>query len=152
MRCLVTGATGYIGGRLVPELLAAGADVVVLARHPERLRDRPWADQVTVVGGDAANPADLAAAMTGVDVAYYLLHSLGAGPDFEDVEVRMAGAFAQAAADAGVQRIVYLGGLSHAADLSPHMRSRAEVARILLDAPVPAIVLKAAARSVASAA
>ena len=76
--CLVTGATGYIGGRLVPELLAAGHDVRVLARHPERLADRRWSDQVEVVTGDAED-SQLHRALHGIDVAYYLLHSMLAG-------------------------------------------------------------------------
>jgi uncharacterized protein YbjT (DUF2867 family) len=141
---LVTGATGYIGGRLIPELLGRGFAVRVLARHPERLRDHPWIDDVEVVAGDAADPAALDRAMAGVGTAYYLLHSLGSGPDFERTEATIASTFADAAHRHAVGRIVYLGGLSHDPELSPHMRSRAEVARILLDAPVPAIVLKAA--------
>jgi uncharacterized protein YbjT (DUF2867 family) len=141
---LVTGATGYIGGRLIPELLAAGHRVRILARHPERLRDHPWIGAVEVVQGDAAEAEAANRAMTGVGTAYYLLHSLGTGADFEVVEARMAQTFADAAHKQGVGRIVYLGGLSHDPDLSPHMRSRAEVARILLDAPVPTIALKAA--------
>lgn len=141
---LVTGATGYIGGRLIPELLDAGHRVRILARHPERLRDHPWIGAVEVVQGDAAEADAANRAMAGIGTAYYLLHSLGTGPDFEAIEARMAQTFADAAHKQGVGRIVYLGGLSHDPDLSPHMRSRAEVARILLDAPVPAIALKAA--------
>jgi uncharacterized protein YbjT (DUF2867 family) len=141
---LVTGATGYIGGRLIPELLEAGYRVRVLARHPDRLQERPWFGDVDVVQGDAEDASVMARAMRGVTTAYYLMHSLGTGPDFEEREARVASTFAQAAADEHVTRIVYLGGLSHGDDLSPHMRSRAEVARILLDAPTPAIVLKAA--------
>ncbi|HRV61031.1 MAG TPA: NAD(P)H-binding protein, partial [Solirubrobacterales bacterium] len=73
--CLVTGATGYIGGRLVPELLAAGYRVRVLSRHPDRLRDVAWFDEVEVVRGDAGEPDQVREALRGVDVAYYLLHS-----------------------------------------------------------------------------
>ena len=80
LTCLVTGATGYIGGRLVPELLAAGHRVRVMTRSPERLRDHPWAGQVGVVRADAGAPDDVAAACAGVDVVYYLIHALGTGP------------------------------------------------------------------------
>src|SRR6476661_502883 len=83
--CLVTGASGYIGGRLVPELLAAGHRVRVMARHPEGLRDRPWAGRVEVVRADAGDAASVSAALAGVDVAYYLIHALGTR-DFEDTD------------------------------------------------------------------
>lgn len=141
---LVTGATGYVGGRLVPELLKAGFRVRVLARHPERLRDLPWVDSVEVSVGDAADPAALLPALAGVDVAYYLIHSLGTSPDFHEDERRMATTFADAARRSGVGRIVYLGGISHDPALSPHLRSRAEVGRILLASGVPTAALNAA--------
>ncbi|MFE5186165.1 SDR family oxidoreductase [Streptomyces sp. NPDC056628] len=148
MRCLVTGATGYIGGRLVPELLAAGHQVRCMARSPERLRDHPWARDAEVVRGDVTDAASVARAMEGVDVAYYLVHALGTGKDFEETDRRAARTFAEQARVAGVRRIVYLGGLTPAGvpehALSPHLRSRAEVGRIMLDSPVPATVLRAA--------
>src|SRR3954464_10286540 len=81
--CLVTGATGYIGGRLVPELLAAGHRVRVMSRSPERLRDHPWAGRGEVVRADAGDAAQVAAACAGVDVVHYLIHALGTGPQFE---------------------------------------------------------------------
>ncbi|WP_433888118.1 SDR family oxidoreductase [Streptomyces sp. CA-111067] len=146
--CLVTGATGYIGGRLVPELLAAGHRVRCAARTPANLRDHPWAADAEVVRCDVLDPEQVGAAMRGIDVAYYLVHALGTGRDFEETDRRAARIFAEQAAAAGVRRIVYLGGLTPAgvpeAELSPHLRSRAEVGRILLDAPVPAAVLRAA--------
>ena len=111
MRCLVTGATGYIGGRLVPELLAAGHEVRVLARHPERLAERSWIDRVEVVAGDAGDPDAVHAALHGIDVAYYLLHSMAAGPGFEEIERHVARLFAACARDEKVGRIVYLGAL-----------------------------------------
>ncbi|MER6914095.1 SDR family oxidoreductase [Streptomyces sp. NPDC000594] len=148
LTCLVTGATGYIGGRLVPELLATGHRVRTLARTPEKLRDLPWAGAVETVRGDVLDRASVRAALTGVDVAYYLVHSLGAGRDFERTDREAARIFADEARAAGVGRIVYLGGLTPAdvpdQRLSPHLRSRAEVGRILLDGPVPATVLRAA--------
>ncbi|MFJ4696041.1 SDR family oxidoreductase [Streptomyces sp. NPDC088766] len=148
LRCLVTGATGYIGGRLVPELLAAGHRVRCLARSPERLRDHPWAGEVEVVRGDVTDAASVAAAMRDIDVAYYLVHALGSGRDFEETDRRAARIFGEGARGAGVRRIVYLGGLTPAGvperELSPHLRSRAEVGRILLDSGVPTTVLRAA--------
>ncbi|TAK68847.1 MAG: SDR family oxidoreductase [Actinomycetota bacterium] len=145
---LVTGATGYIGGRLVPELLAAGRRVRVLARHPDRLRDRPWVHDVDVVGGDLGDPSAVAAAMDGVSVAYYLAHSLTTGAGFEQTDADLASSFAAAAKTAGVQRIVYLGGMSpqshSGSTLSAHLRSRGEVGRILRASGVPTVELRAA--------
>ncbi|MGW5679889.1 NAD(P)H-binding protein, partial [Streptomyces sp. NPDC003860] len=148
LRCLVTGATGYIGGRLVPELLAAGHQVRCLARTPAKLRDHTWAGSVEVVRGDVTDPASVAEAMRDVDVAYYLVHALGTGKDFEATDRRAARVFGERARAAGVRRIVYLGGLTPRGvpehTLSPHLRSRAEVGRILLDSGVPTTVLRAA--------
>jgi uncharacterized protein YbjT (DUF2867 family) len=144
-RALVTGATGYIGGRLVPELLEAGWAVRCMTRSPSRLRDYPWIDQVEVARADAGDPAAVRAALQGIDVAYYLIHALGTGATFEDSDRDAATIFAAAAADQGVPRIVYLGGIvPKDPDLSPHLRSRAEVGRILLDGPVPVAALRAA--------
>lgn len=141
----VTGVTGYVGGRLVPELLAAGYRVRAVARRPERLRARPWHDDVETARADAADLEAIRAALTGVDVAYYLIHSLGTGSTFEARDRRTARVFAQAAREAGVRRIVYLGGLAPAGEeLSPHLASRAEVGEILLASGVPTTVLRAA--------
>ncbi|MFI6103330.1 SDR family oxidoreductase [Streptomyces sp. NPDC051310] len=146
--CLVTGATGYIGGRLVPELLAAGYGVRCLARSPDKLRDHPWADRVDIVRGDVTDEESVRAALRDVDVAYYLVHALGTGRGFEETDRRAARVFGRSARDAGVRRIVYLGGLTPAGvpedRLSPHLRSRAEVGRILLGSGVPTAVLRAA--------
>ncbi|SDO20126.1 SDR family oxidoreductase [Actinacidiphila guanduensis] len=146
--CLVTGATGYIGGRLVPELLDRGRTVRCLARTPQRLRDHPWAGSAEVVPGDVTDASSVRAAMEGVEVAYYLVHALGTGRDFEATDARAARVFGEQARAAGVRRIVYLGGLTPSGvpdeQLSPHLRSRAEVGRILLDSGVPTAVLRAA--------
>jgi len=148
LRCLVTGATGYIGGRLVPGLLEAGHRVRCLARTPEKLRDHPWAGAAEVVKGDVTDADSVSAAMRGIDIAYYLVHALTAGPGFERTDREAARIFGEQAEAAGVRRIVYLGGLTPAGvparELSPHLRSRAEVGRILLDSGVPATVLRAA--------
>ncbi|MFE1851761.1 SDR family oxidoreductase [Streptomyces sp. NPDC059489] len=148
LRCLVTGATGYIGGRLVPELLAAGHRVRCLARSPDRLRDQPWAGDVDVAAADVTRADSVAEAMRDIDVAYYLVHALGSGGDFEKTDRRAARIFGERARAAGVRRIVYLGGLTPVGvperELSPHLRSRSEVGRILLDSGVPTTVLRAA--------
>lgn len=143
---LVTGATGYIGGRLIPKLLETGVRVKILARHPESLRQRPWFNDVEVVTGDATDSADLNRALFNVDVAYYLLHSLGSGPDFEQTEMSMATKFAAVARDQGVSRIVYLGGMVPAerGKLSPHLRSRVQVGEVLRNSGVPTVELRAA--------
>src|SRR4051794_34316789 len=143
--CLVTGATGYIGGRLVPELLAAGHRVRVMTRSPESVRDQPWSGRVEVMRADAADGDAVAAACAGVDVVYYLVHALGSGPEFEETDRRTARVMARAVRDAGVGRLVYLGALEPPGEeLSPHLRSRVEVAAILLDSGVPTVVLRAA--------
>ncbi|WP_433159402.1 SDR family oxidoreductase [Kribbella sp. CA-247076] len=142
---LVTGVTGYIGGRLVPELLAAGFRVRAMARNPRRLRDRDWHNDVEVVEADAGDAEQLRAAMDGVDVAYYLIHSLGTGRRFEARDRHNALTFGTAAREAGVRRIVYLGGLyPEGEELSPHLDSRREVGEILLASGVPVTVLRAA--------
>jgi len=142
---LVTGATGYIGGRLVPELLAAGYQVRVMARRPRNLADREWRDQVEIVQGDTSEVDTLRQALLGVDVAYYLIHSLGTGTRFESLDRSHAQHFADAAQACGVGRIIYLGGLYPEAEaLSPHLASRKEVGEILLAGAVPTTVLRAA--------
>ncbi len=142
---LVTGATGYIGGRLVPHLLAAGYVVRCLARNPGKLRDQPWFADVEVVKGDVGDRDAVQRAGLGADVAYYLVHSLGAGKRFERRDRDMARAFARGARGALIDRIVYLGGLyPDSVDLSPHLDSRKEVGEILLDSGVPTVVLRAA--------
>lgn len=143
-RALVTGATGYIGGRLVPKLLAAGFRVRVMARRPGNLADRDWYAQVESVRGDAADIDSLTTALRGVDIAYYLIHSLGTGPDFQTLDRTHAMNFASAARSCGVNRIVYLGGLHpQGGKLSPHLQSRKEVGEILLTGGVPTTVLRA---------
>jgi len=131
MRILLTGATGYVGGCLLDTLERRGREVRCLVRRPEKLAGRTRAD-TEVVQGDATDPADLARACTGVDVAYWLVHSMEGGVDFERADRLAAERFAAAAAIAGVRRIVYLGGLGADDDrLSAHLRSRHEVGAIL---------------------
>ncbi|MBA3369018.1 MAG: SDR family oxidoreductase [Geodermatophilaceae bacterium] len=145
LTALVTGASGYVGGRLVPALLEAGCSVRAMARKATRLRDYPWAEDVEVVEGDVLDRDSLRAALEGVDVAYYLVHAIGSGANFEATDRRAAENFAAASRAAGVRRIVYLGGMTpEGEELSPHLRSREEVGQILLDSGVPTVVLKAA--------
>lgn len=144
LRILVTGATGYIGARLVPRLLDAGHRVRVLVRNPDKIRDTAWAKDVEVVRGDLTDRESVEQACTDVDVLYYLVHSMGGDGDFEDVERRSAEHVAAAAAGQGVGRIVYLGGLRpQAPEVSKHLRSRGQVADILLASGVPTVVLQA---------
>jgi uncharacterized protein YbjT (DUF2867 family) len=143
---LVTGATGYVGGRLVRELLEAGFAVRILARSPEKLREAPWADRVTVVSGNAHNVDDLTRAMEGADLAYFLVHSLQQGVALERSEAELAHAFSTAAQTNGVGRIIYLGGLAPQIPLekmSPHMRSRVRVGQILASSGIPTIEFRA---------
>lgn len=141
---LVTGATGYIGGRLVPRLLEAGHRVRVLVRTPAKLRDVPWAGQVEIVEGDLTDLESVERACVGVKVVYYLVHSMGATGDFEQIELESAMHVAQSAQQAGVARIVYLGGLHpDTDDLSEHLRSRTAVGRILLESGVPTVAFQA---------
>ena len=141
---LVTGATGYIGGRLVPRLIELGYRVRCLVRDPSRLQGRSWQNAVEVAVGDVLQPDTLAAAMQDVQVAYYLVHSMGGGADFHQRDVIAARNFAQAARDANVQRIIYLGGLAEASpELSEHLRSRQQTGDALRSAGVPVTEFRA---------
>jgi uncharacterized protein YbjT (DUF2867 family) len=139
---LVFGASGYIGSHLVPKLVAAGKRVRASARNPEVLESRGWTG-VECVAADALDAASLERALTGVDVAYYLVHSMAAGRDFAALDRVAAGHFASAAAAAGVRRIVYLGGLIPPDPRSEHLRSRAETGDILRRAAVPVTEVRA---------
>ena len=144
LRCLVTGATGYIGGRLTPRLLDRDYAVRAMARNPDKLTGVDWRDRVDVVRGDLADPESLTAAFDGVDVLYYLVHSMGTSSNFIEEEARSARNLVAAARQAGVRRLVYLGGLHPAgADLSPHLRSRTAVGEVLMDSDIETVVLQA---------
>ncbi|MFB6305086.1 MAG: NAD(P)H-binding protein [Haloferacaceae archaeon] len=141
MDVLVTGATGFVGSRLVPALLDRNHAVTVLVRDADRYHGP---SEVRVVEGDLLEPGTFEAALS-VDAAYYLVHSMHAGADFEERDRRAARNFADAASDAGVERVVYLGGLGEDRDdLSPHLRSRREVERLLAEREYALTTLRAA--------
>ncbi len=141
-RVLLTGSTGYVGGRLLRSLVERGERLRCLARRPEFLEPKVGR-AAEVVQGDAADLPSLRRALEGVDVAYYLIHSMGSKEDFEEKDRRAAENFARAAADAGVRRIIYLGGLGREPGLSQHLRSRQEVGRILRESGVPTLEFRA---------
>ncbi|SEA79341.1 Uncharacterized conserved protein YbjT, contains NAD(P)-binding and DUF2867 domains [Desulfuromusa kysingii] len=144
----VAGATGYIGGRLLPRLLDAGYAVVALARAPEKLKDRPWAQhpQLTIVKGDILDAESLRQAVNGCRAAYYLVHSMNPDvTDFSQTDRVAAKNMAAAAASAKLEQIIYLSGLGEVeGDLSHHLQSRTEVGDILRHGSVPVTILRAA--------
>ena len=145
---LVTGATGYVGGRLVPQLLSSGYRVRVMGRSLDKLRCRPWADHpgAELVQADMHDPETLAGATRGCRAAFYLIHSMNVRhKDFAEADRTAARNMVRAAASGGLERMIYLGGLgSEDSSLSKHLRSRTEVARILQSGPVPTTFLRAA--------
>jgi uncharacterized protein YbjT (DUF2867 family) len=139
MRVLVTGASGFVGSRLAVALADAGHDVVAMTRHPES-----YSGAGTPVGADVADPSSLVEPLRGAEAAYYLIHSLDSN-DFEKRDAKAARAFGEAAAEAGVRQIIYLGGLGRDdSKLSAHLRSRREVETLLGEAGVPVTTLRAA--------
>jgi uncharacterized protein YbjT (DUF2867 family) len=141
---LVTGATGYVGGRLAPRLLEAGQRVRVLVRDPSRLEGRAWSKQVEIVTGDALEPATLIEALRGVSVAYYLIHGQQGGQVHAERDLQAARNFAAAADEAGIERIIYLGELvDPTANLSPYLRARHETGYLLRYSKVPVTEFRA---------
>lgn len=141
---LVTGVTGYIGGRLVPALLKAGFRVRVLVRDPIRLQGRSWLSQVEVVQANVLEVDTLDAALAGIDVAYYLIHSMRDGEDFHERDIQAARNFGTAAGRQGVKRIIYLGGLGDTStELSHHLRSRQDTGDALRESAVPVTEFRA---------
>ncbi|GAA5152583.1 hypothetical protein GCM10023340_33140 [Nocardioides marinquilinus] len=142
-RVLVTGSTGYVGSRLVPELLEGGHTVLAATRTESKTDDFPWGDEVQPRMLDVADDASVRAAVEGVDAVVYLVHGMDSD-DFVTKDREAAERMAAACADAGVERVVYLSGLVPDGELSDHLRSRHEVEQVFLDAEVPATVLRAA--------
>lgn len=144
VRCLVTGATGYIGGLLAPALIERGHQVRAMARTPGKLDSAPWRDRVEVVKADLTDSESLAAAFEDVDVLYYLVHSMGTSEDFVTEEAESARNVVDAAKRAGVRRVVYLSGLHPSGvELSRHLASRTEVGDILIESGIETVVLQA---------
>lgn len=147
-RILLTGASGYVGGRMAPRLLEAGYSIRCLVRSPEKVMDRPWAQNPNceIVGADLTNASELTEKMRGCDSAYYLVHSmLAAGSEYAERDREMAATFALAAERAGLKRIIYLGGLGETGPgLSAHLQSRREVEAVLCSGSIPVTVLRAA--------
>lgn len=144
MRILVTGATGYIGGRLVPQLLEAGHEVRCLTRAPACLSLQGWSDRVEIVAGDVLDAAAVKEALADCDAAYYLVRSLSDGNGFEERDRTAAATFSEAAASAGIGRIIYLGELGDpGTGRSRHLASRHEVGRILASGPTPVTEIRA---------
>jgi uncharacterized protein YbjT (DUF2867 family) len=143
MRILVTGSSGYIGGRLVPRLLDAGHQVRCMARDPEKLSLQPWRSDVEVVAGDVLDAASVKEAAIGCDAAYYLVHSPGTGKDSDHDDRIGATHFAEAAEAAGLSRIVYLGALGEPGSARSVLANRHEVGRILASGTTPVSELRA---------
>jgi uncharacterized protein YbjT (DUF2867 family) len=142
-KILVTGASGYVGGRLVTALLADGADVRVFVRDANKAQSHSWANQVEIATGNASDFESTKAALTGVHTAYYLLHSINLGPNFDEIESAMARNFAKAAQSCGVSQIVYLGGINNDEKTSKHLTSRANTGKELATTSVPVLELRA---------
>jgi len=141
---LVTGATGYIASRLIPRLLDSGYRVRCLARDRLRLKGRSWFNQVDIIQADVTTPASLVCAFDGVDTAYYLIHNMSAGHGYIKVELNAARNFASAAEAAGIQHIIYLGGLADPEQhIASHVRSRIETGKVLREGKVPVTEFRA---------
>ena len=144
MEILVTGATGYIASRLIPRLIERGHRVRALARDPRRLDGRGWSASTEILAGDVTSPSTLRPALEGVHTAYYLIHNMKSGHGYTSLELDGAHNFAQAAAEAGVQHIIYLGGLADPErHIAPHMRSRIETGKVLRQGRVPVTEFRA---------
>jgi len=142
-KILVTGASGYVGGRLVTALLEDGADIRVFVRDKNKAQSHTWASAVEIAVGNASDYQSTVAALTGVHTAFYLLHSINLGPNFDKIESEMATNFAKAAAECGVKQIVYLGGINNDAKSSKHLSSRANTGKSLASSTVAVMELRA---------
>ena len=142
-RILVTGASGYVGGRLVTALLEDGASVRVFVRDQKKAQSNSWASSVEISTGNASDYQSTLKALNGIHTAYYLLHSINAGTNFDKIESEMANNFAKASEEAGVQQIIYLGGINNDLKSSKHLNSRANTGRSLASISVPVMEMRA---------
>ena len=141
---LVTGATGYIASRLIPRLLENGYRVRALARNPLRLQGRSWFNKIEVIRADVTSPETLAHALDGVHTAYYLIHNMSYGHGYTKLELDSARTFVTAAEEAGIEHIIYLGGLADPEQhIAPHMRSRIETGKVLREGKIPVTEFRA---------
>ena len=142
-KILITGASGYVGGRLVRTLVDEEFHVRVFVRDKNKIKGQPWADSVDICEGTADKVEDLKRALDGIHTAYYLLHSINLGSNFDEIEAQMAKQFAQVAQSAGVQQIVYLGGIANDVKISKHLASRVRTGAELASTSVPVMELRA---------
>ena len=142
-RVLVTGATGYVGGRLVRNLIKQGYEVKVFVRDRKKVAQYSWANSVEIVVGNVTDYPATFQALNGVDVAFYLLHSINSSTKFDQIEKEMASTFGKAAADAKIKQIVYLGGIANDSKTSRHLKSRTDTGIELAKSGVPVLELRA---------
>ena len=142
-KILVTGASGYVGGRLIQELLIKGFDVRVMVRDPRKISGQPWFAKVSVAVASAENPMELDQALSGIDTAFYLIHSINTGANFDETEARIAQNFAEASQRQSVKQIVYLGGIANDQNISKHLQSRKQTGISLASTSVPVMEIRA---------